>query len=360
MKAEEQTLGFDVSEHNGLLDQAFWDAAFAQGYRFVNIRAGYGVPAGMQLDAQYNNNVTGARNAGFLVNHYMYAYPGRSGGDVQAHGFMNVVTLAPYELMSIDMEDDPTYGRLLVASDVSWAKLWLDTAYARYSVKGMTYMNSNVLARFDWASVVGADYGLWLANYGPNNGSEGTTPSSDEWPFFAEWQFTSRATIAGHGPIDENFFNGTLDQLRAYGEQNNPTPVPAPSPSPTPTPLPETYYTAVSGDSMSLIAEKVGETLAQLEASNPHAGHPAGNYNVIWSGDVFLVSGSPAPIPAPAGQFNLTHVTDGYVNSIDASNGKNSNSKVQPGVYRITTQAHGMINVVRLDGSGGWWINPNV
>lgn len=355
----DQVLGIDVSEHNGVLDQNWWNAAFAAGYRFANIRAGYGVAGGMQTDAQYSNNVAGARAAGFLVNHYMYAYPGRSGGDVQAHGFMNVVTLAQYELMSIDMEDDPTYGRVLVASDVDWTKLWLDTAFNRYGVRGMAYMNSNVLSRFDFAPVVAANYGLWLANYGPNNGSEGTPPSAQEWPFYAEWQFTSRATVAGHFPIDENAFQGTLDQLKKYGLQNNPTPVPPPAPTPPPPPAPAHTYTAVSGDNMSVIASKNGMTLGQLEALNPHAGHPAGNFNVIYAGDVFLISGTPTPTPPPAGQFNLTHNTPGYVNSIDAKNGRNSNSTVVAGVYRIAYQANGMVNLVRLDNTGGWWINPN-
>lgn len=52
-------------------------------------------------------------------------------------------------------------------------------------------------------------------------------------------------------------------------------------------------YTAVKGDSMWKIASEHGMTLHQLEVLNPHAGHPAGNFALIWPKDVFAL-GSPA------------------------------------------------------------------
>jgi len=45
------------------------------------------------------------------------------------------------------------------------------------------------------------------------------------------------------------------------------------------------YHTVVSGDNLSAIAEANGESLATIEAMNPNAGHPAGNYGNIWPGD---------------------------------------------------------------------------
>lgn len=68
---------------------------------------------------------------------------------------------------------------------------------------------------------------------------------------------------------------------------------------------------------------------------------------------------APAPAPAPSDVITLGAATPGYVNSGDAAAGKNSNSSVSPGTYKVTNRANGMANVVRMDGSGGWWINPN-
>lgn len=39
------------------------------------------------------------------------------------------------------------------------------------------------------------------------------------------------------------------------------------------------------GDSLFSIAEAWGVTLTAVEKANPKAGHPAGNFNVVWAGD---------------------------------------------------------------------------
>lgn len=48
-------------------------------------------------------------------------------------------------------------------------------------------------------------------------------------------------------------------------------------------------YVVQPGDTMGSIATKFGLTLAQLEALNPNAGHPAGNFDLILPGDVLNV-----------------------------------------------------------------------
>ena len=51
---------------------------------------------------------------------------------------------------------------------VGWAKGWLDRVAARTGIKPLIYMSQSVTNQFDWSSVVGADYGLWVAAYGLN------------------------------------------------------------------------------------------------------------------------------------------------------------------------------------------------
>lgn len=65
---------------------------------------------------------------------------------------------------------------------------------------------------------------------------------------------------------------------------STPTPPKAP-PAKTPT---KTYYVK-AGDTMSSIADDHDMTLAALKAANPHAGHPAGHYDVIWIKDALTV-----------------------------------------------------------------------
>jgi LysM repeat protein len=71
------------------------------------------------------------------------------------------------------------------------------------------------------------------------------------------------------------------------------------SPAPNPAPAPEAgdKYTVKSGDNMSVIAAAHNLSLSQLEQMNPQAGHPAGNFGVIWPGDELQVSGAPVSTP---------------------------------------------------------------
>lgn len=78
------------------------------------------------------------------------------------------------------------------------------------------------------------------------------------------------------------------------------TSAPAPDLNPTPAQPSGDSYAVKSGDNMSTIAATHGLSLTQLEQMNPHAGHPAGNFGVIWPGDELTISGtSPNPIQEP-------------------------------------------------------------
>lgn len=48
-------------------------------------------------------------------------------------------------------------------------------------------------------------------------------------------------------------------------------------------------YTVVKGDNMSVIAERHGISLKELKRLNPDAGHPKGNFDIIWPGDVLML-----------------------------------------------------------------------
>jgi LysM repeat protein len=47
-------------------------------------------------------------------------------------------------------------------------------------------------------------------------------------------------------------------------------------------------HTVVPGDTLFGIAQAWGTSLQAVEAANPHAGHPAGNFGNIQPGDVIV------------------------------------------------------------------------
>lgn len=97
--------------------------------------------------------------------------------------------------------------------NVTWAKQWLDRVYEKTGVKPLIYMSASVMRSADWSSVVKADYGLWVANYGANNGSANESAFNKYplkyWTFYALWQYTSVGRLSGYnGNLDLNYFSG--------------------------------------------------------------------------------------------------------------------------------------------------------
>ena len=98
-------------------------------------------------------------------------------------------------------------------TNVAWAKAWLDRVYSKTGVKPVIYMSASVMHSADWSSVVNADYGLWVANYGSNNGTAQESVFDryplKYWSFYALWQYTSKGRLNGYnGNLDLNYFSG--------------------------------------------------------------------------------------------------------------------------------------------------------
>ena len=97
--------------------------------------------------------------------------------------------------------------------NVTWAKSWLDRVYEKTGVKPVIYMSASVMSSYDWSSVANADYGLWVANYGSNNGTAQESVFDRYplryWSFYALWQYTSTGKLSGYsGNLDLNYFSG--------------------------------------------------------------------------------------------------------------------------------------------------------
>lgn len=362
----------DISEHQGNINWDLLGAAFNAGeLDGVIMRAGYGTATGMQIDAQFRRNRQEAINRGIPRQFYGFSYPGRSGGAVQARGMAAIIgRLNAGESVSNDMEDEPTYGRRLVASDVAWAKEFNDTLQSLLGPIPLTYMNSDVLARFDWSPLVKADSGLWLANYGANNGTPGTKPASGEWPFIAIWQYSSRGSVRGIFPLDMNQFDGDRNAFLKYGLSGS-APAPVPDPKPTaPAPVPG------NGQSYGLGKDVPGYVTSTDAAArkNSNSTAKAGTYFIFNQANGMVnitktpgvpgywinpsdntVAAAPA---APSGNFRVPNATPGYYNAGDAKAGRNAVNTVQAGDYLVFNTFDGMVNVTTKAGVPGSWINP--
>ena len=208
-------------------------------------------------------------------------------------------------------------------SNVSWAKAWLDRVHEKTGVKPLIYMSESPANSYDWSSVANADYGIWVAKYGPNNGEPNNPPAVNNWSFIAMWQYTSKGRLQGYGSnLDLNYFYGDTTAWDKYAGGS-------PSSSKPSNPV-ETksidelakeviagkygngdarkqalgsrydevqarvneilgvnqavYYTVVSGDNLTKIANKYGTTVNQLVSWNNIA-----NPNLIYPGQKLRV-----------------------------------------------------------------------
>lgn len=105
--------------------------------------------------------------------------------------------------------------------NISWAKAWLDRVYEKTGVKPIIYMSASIMRQYDWSSVVNADYGLWVANYGSNNGQPQESVFDryplKYWTFYALWQYTSVGRLSGYnGNLDLNYFSGDKEAWDKY------------------------------------------------------------------------------------------------------------------------------------------------
>lgn len=196
--------GIDASHWQGSID---WEKVKKTGYAFTVIKATQGV--GM-LDSNFAKNKNGARNAGLLCGFYHFA----NGGDAQkeADYFLSKLgQLLQGEFLVLDWETKH-------ANPVEWCRIFLQRVKEKTGIKPILYINRSTENSLDWSPVVSGDYGLWIADYGINNGAMNQKPGIKNWKFFAIWQFTSRGKVDGiSGNTDLNFSDMDIETLKRYG-----------------------------------------------------------------------------------------------------------------------------------------------
>lgn len=164
------------------------------------------------IDPRFSENKKEARENGILCGFYHFA----RGGDAikEADYFIkNVGEILPGELLVLDWE-------IKHADPVGWSLKFLDRCFEKVGFRPLIYMSSAVTTAHNWEKVYRANYGLWVARYGPNNGKiHDMLPNTGAWPFYALWQYTSMGSAKGiEGNVDLNHTDMSLTTLKQYGK----------------------------------------------------------------------------------------------------------------------------------------------
>jgi GH25 family lysozyme M1 (1,4-beta-N-acetylmuramidase) len=214
----ETVFGIDVSKYQGNID---WQAVADDGVKYAIIRTSDGL--GFR-DEKFEQNWAGAKAAGIVRGVYQFF---RSDEDPVAQADFMLDMMGPLEPgdlpPTMDMESTDGVSN---ATRIARMHQWFDRVEASVGTKAFIYTGG-----YFWDSNVGTDefndHHLWHAGY-----TGGTCPStvSDSWADWTFWQYSSAPSngdgwrtvdgIAGgadpvNGSLDENRFNGTMEQLMA-------------------------------------------------------------------------------------------------------------------------------------------------
>lgn len=282
-----------------------------QGLSFIISKATEGTRI---TNPNHAGQVAQARAAGLGIGHYHFA----DGLDpvAEATWFLAVAGWRAGEHLALDVEAPFVNS---CPDPVGWAVAFATEVHRRTGIWPDTYMNYSDLSApvHNWAPLARLGGALWEAAY--NN----TGPAySGAWPFVAIWQNADTNQTGG----DSDVFYGDLAAWRKYGTPAGstapaapiaPRPAPAPPAPPKPAPAPQAAGTTVvrAGDSLTVIAARLGVALAALQAVNPGVG------NLIYPGQVLHVPGGAAPAPHPAGPAACTVDPGDTLSSIGAQFG---------------------------------------
>ena len=187
--------GIDVSHFQGAID---WAKVKAAGIQFAFIKATDGTGG---TDPLLTANMQGAAKAGVPFGLYHFFRPAQSANDQAAH-FLSIDHTLGQLPPVLDLELDPL--------KVSDAQAWLDYVEDSMSVVPIIYGSPSFLSGHfeDWAGV--KTYPLWVAEY-----TERPKPVTGPWANWDFWQHSNTGTVDGISvPVDLNWFNGTLDELK--------------------------------------------------------------------------------------------------------------------------------------------------
>jgi len=197
----------DISHWQGNIN---WDKVEKSGVDVAIMKATQGVA---MVDNKFAQNKSEARKEGLLCGFYHFA----DGGDYKKeadHFLKTVGDIREGEFLVLDFE-------INISNPAEWCKKWLDYVTEKIGFKPLLYSNEARIKSINFTEVAKANYGLWIAKYGDNDTipEPNEIPNTDEWKFYAIWQFSSKGSVDGiSGNVDLNTTTMDIDTMKKYGK----------------------------------------------------------------------------------------------------------------------------------------------
>jgi GH25 family lysozyme M1 (1,4-beta-N-acetylmuramidase) len=229
----------DISHHQGKVD---FEKMKAQGVVAVFIKCTQGTG---RIDPRYAEYKASCRKIGLALGFYHFVGNMQNDGKTTVtadpikeaeHFLKNVGDILPGEITILDWE--PTVCDI---DHALWVEKFLEHVKSKLGFRPIFYTYEARILKTSFKRVYEKDYGLWIADYGVNDGLPHAKPIILPWKFYVLWQYTSRGPGKTYGVsstfIDLNQGDITLETLKKYGKPSN-----NPMPEPTPTPVKEQFH----------------------------------------------------------------------------------------------------------------------
>lgn len=210
-----QRSGIDVSHWNTVYD---WGRVRQAGIEFVFVKvAGRDrTTGGLYKDSCYDDYINGAQSAGIKVGVYFFSQALNTTEAIEEADYtLNIVQNYNIQLPII-MDYEWTSGnRLENGGDVATRTATVNAFLSRVTSYGYAaglYSSDYTIATYLDGNSIAANYKMWVARYGANNGEPSKEPTyyTGAWDF---WQYTSKGSVDGvSGNVDRDFWydDGTI------------------------------------------------------------------------------------------------------------------------------------------------------
>lgn len=155
------------------------------------------------VDQTFHDRATAARMVGLRVGGYHFARPTTGDAGQEAHYFVAHLGKVQRRDLRPVLDLEANDAKLTPRELYEWARLFLTHVRVLTKVRGLTYSGPAFILAQGWAHTFGTGAGLWLADYGPDDGNEHPPHVPHPWRKIVAHQYTSKGHVAGvAGKVD--------------------------------------------------------------------------------------------------------------------------------------------------------------
>ena len=190
------SFGIDISYAQ---DVHNYDALASQ-VEYVLLKASGSNTGSNYVDSKYHRHANAIGGRKPTGSYYMN---GASDATSAARFFVSNLNSNADDFAVLDIETIDGYACWSPAKSLEWVG---EVRRLGYTGPIFAYMNTSVAQSADWSALERAGVGLWLANYGQDNGSlTSPNPDTGSWSTWQVHQYTQEGRLAGYaGPLDLN------------------------------------------------------------------------------------------------------------------------------------------------------------